>query len=292
MNEPAFGSLSQPDSRRALILYAGGAAIGLALAGFGLFTAHGTRVSVAPAEDVALVNGVPILISDYLLQLRALYEVSLTEATAEQKKKVLDDMIREELYVQRGVELGMQSDVIEVRTALVGAVEQQASADAAMAQPDEADLRRFFEQNAAQYASEGTMALEDYIAPAQSAASAAADLRTSPGAATIARWGLRRTAALADGEEFYFAARIHLGDALFDAARALKDGAVSDPVAAPDGVHILIMRKNTSPIPQRYENIRDKVLADYIAQQTKILTTATERFLRKRADIVIAPGFE
>jgi hypothetical protein len=47
-------------------------------------------------------------------------------------------MIREELYVQRGTELGLQADTVEVRQALVGAVEAQVAADATMAQPDEA----------------------------------------------------------------------------------------------------------------------------------------------------------
>jgi parvulin-like peptidyl-prolyl isomerase len=285
-------SPSKPDARRTLILCAAGALIGLALAGFGLFTARGTRTSVVPAEDVAMVNGVPILISDYLLQLRALYDVSLSGATQEQKKKVLDDMIREELYVQRGIELGMQTDTIEVRTALVGAVEQQATADATMAQPSESELLAFYDENVAKYASEGAMVLIDYIAPAETAAAAVADLRAGGGDQAIARRGLRRTAALADGEEFYFAARIHLGDVLFETAKALRDGAVSDPVALPDGVHILVMKRNIAPVPQRYEDIRDKVLADYIARQAKILTAGNERFLRKRADVLVAPGFE
>jgi hypothetical protein len=286
-------SQATPNAGRTLILCATGALFGLVLAGFGLFTAHGTRTSVVPAEDVALVNGVPILMSDYLVQLGALYQVSLDGATPEQKRKVLDDMIREELYVQRGIELGMQSDTIEVRTALVGAVEQQATADATMAQPDEADLRAFYQQNAARYASAGTMELADYLAPAGSATSAVAELRAGEEAEVVmARRALRRTTIFADGEEFYFAARIHLGDRLFETARTLTDGAVSDPVALPDGVHILVMKKNVPPVPQRYEDIRDKVLADWIAGQAKILTAGNERFLRKRADILVAAGFE
>ena len=38
------------------------------------------------------------------------------------------------------------------------------------------------------------------------------------------------------GEDFYFAAKIHLGDTLFAAARSLPAGGVSDPVQQPDKI--------------------------------------------------------
>src|ERR1700735_4042136 len=86
---------------RALVLMAFGAVAGLVLAAIGLFTAKGTSTLVVPPEDVALVNQQPIVPSDYVAQLRTLYDTDLTHATPEQRKSVLDDMIREELFVQR-----------------------------------------------------------------------------------------------------------------------------------------------------------------------------------------------
>ena len=73
-SEPASGvwSLAKASTRRSLILCALGAILGLAIAGLGLFTARGTRTAAVPAEDAALVNQVPILMSDYVQQLRAL----------------------------------------------------------------------------------------------------------------------------------------------------------------------------------------------------------------------------
>ena len=284
-------SLSSPSARRSLILCALGALVGLAIAGLGLFTAKGTRTSAVPAEDVAVVNQVPILMSDYLQQLRALYDVSLAQATPSQKRKTLDDMIREELYVQRGVELGMQSDTTEVRSALVGAVEAQSAADATMAQPNEADLRRYYREHLDAFMSEGIMALDDYRLPrnANPATIAAASTALRAGDAAS---GASRTAAMADGEEFYFAARIHLGARLFAIARTLKAGEVSPPIATPDGVHLLVMRKNVMPLAPPYAEVRDKVLTAYIAAQTELLTAANGRFLRKRADVQVAQGFE
>ena len=284
-------SLASSGARRSLVLCALGALLGLAIAGLGLFTAKGTRTSSVPAEDVAVVNQVPILMSDYIQQLRALYDVSITQATPAQKRKTLDDMIREELYVQRGVELGMQSDTIEVRTALVGAVEAQSAADATMAQPSEEDLKRYYREHTDDFVSEGVMTLSDYVLPRD------ADIATIDAARAVMRAGgtakgAKRTAAMADGDEFYFAARIHLGERLFAVARGLKAGDVSPPVRLPDGIHLLVMQRNLVPVAPPYSDVRDKVLTAYIHAQTNLLTAANERFLRKRADVQVAEDYK
>jgi parvulin-like peptidyl-prolyl isomerase len=291
---PETWSLARPSARRSLVLCAIGALLGLAIAGVGLFTAKGTRTSGVPAEDVAVVNQVPILMSDYIGQLRALYDVSLSQATLAQKQKTLDDMIREELHVQRGVELGLQSDTIEVRQALVGAVESQTAADAVMAQPTDAELRAYYNRNRTAFASEGVMRLADHVLPPgstqQAIAAAAAGLRAADAAAADR---IAPRSARADGsEEFYFAARIHLGDRLFAAARSLKAGDVSPPIAMPDGIHLIVMQENVVPVVAPFEAVRDKALASYVDTQGKVLTEANDRFLRKRADVQIATGYQ
>ena len=63
-------------------------------------------------------------------------------------------------------------------------------------------------------------------------------------------YGLRELVAEhASDEQFYFAQRIHLGEALYEKALMLEDGDVSQPSAAPDGIHIVQMVKNTKPLP-------------------------------------------
>src|SRR5271156_190200 len=117
--------LSEVRPVRSLSLLALGAVAGLAIAGFGLFTAKGTSTRTVPADCVALVNQRPILKIDFVTQLRTVYGVGLEDSTAEQRQKVLSDMIREELFVQRGLELDFPSSDPDTRTALVAAVEQQ-----------------------------------------------------------------------------------------------------------------------------------------------------------------------
>ena len=288
------GAAYRHSEKRTLILCAIGAVVGLGVAGAGLFTAQGTRISGVPAEDVATVNQTPLLMSDFVTQLQVSEGVSLGAATPQQKRMILDQMIREELYVQRGIELGLQNDVTEVRQALVGAVEGQQSVDASATQPEEAVLRDFYARRSAQYSSEGHLTLTDLIAPsmAQAAAAVAALRAGSPVAEVVARIQLKASGKMTDGEEYYFAARLHLGERRFDVARGLNSGQVSNPVVMPDGVHVLVVTKNELPVVSPYDEVRDRVLADYRANKVARMQSGADAYLRKRADIQIAPGFE
>jgi parvulin-like peptidyl-prolyl isomerase len=278
------------NSKRSFFLGVCGAVIGLLLAGYALFTAHGTSTLMVPAEDVALVNQQPISRSDYVMQLQSLYNVEFSHATGQQRQKVLNDMIREELFVQRGKELDVASTDPDVRGALVNAVELEIASDAITSQPTEAALRSYYQAHPEQYASEGIMTVEDYVFPAKGATvSQAIDALKiqTPTPDLIARFGGKSSRKVGD-EEFYFAAKIHLGDRLFDAALSLAQGGVSAPIEMADGIHVLYMQKNVKPALLDFAASRDKVLSDYRNERIRHLTTGDEAFLRKRANVLIA----
>lgn len=282
--------IHQPVGRRSLALAAAGALIGLAIAGYGLFTAQGTRTAIVPAEDAALINNVPLLRADMVAQINALYGVSFAQATAAQKHKVLEDMIREELYVQRGVEMGLANDDIDVRQALMQATEGQIAQDAMTAKPSEDELTRWYATHRDRYAGEGMIHLQEWMAPRGSDANqAVAALRRGAAPASL---GLKTTGRVDDGEEFYFAAEEHLGKPLFALVRHLPDGAVSEPVAAPDGVHIVKVVQNRPPQPTPYAKARDQVLSDFLADKVARLQDGNRSFLKKRADIKIASDLQ
>ncbi len=143
-----------------------GVLLGLLLAGYSLFTARSSTTLVVPGEDVALVNQQPLSRADYLALLQTLYDVDLSHATKEQRRKVLDDMIREELFVQRGLELDVAASDPDVRSALVNAVELEIAENAITAQPSEAALRQFYAAHLDRYVSEGTIKVRDLVFPA------------------------------------------------------------------------------------------------------------------------------
>lgn len=286
-SSPSLWNPSEVKPRRSLILCAIGAVLGLLIAGYGLFTAQGTRIAGVSPENAATVNGIPILRADLIQQVSSLYAVSFAQATPVQRHKALEDMIREELHVQRGVEMGLPNDDIDVRAALVGASDAQVAQDTLTEQPTEQDLRAWYAAHPDTYSNDGLMTLHEWIysGTADGAAKAVAGLRAGTAAPSL---GLKTSGRVDDGEEFYFAARIHLGAALFATARKMHSGEVSAPFKAADGFHILQMISNTPPVPTPYEKARDAVLRDFQAEKVKRLQAANDRFLYKRAEIKIA----
>ncbi|HEX3395723.1 MAG TPA: peptidylprolyl isomerase [Steroidobacteraceae bacterium] len=289
--KPSWRNLAQVSNARSFLLMAAGVLTGLFLAGYSLFTARSTSTLIVPAEDVALVNQQPVSRADYLALLQTLYGVDLSHATPEQRRKALDDMIREELFVQRGKELDVASTDPDVRGALVNAVELEIAENAITAQPSEAALRQFYETHQDRYVSEGIMRVRDLVFPA----SALADLLGEPRALkaaisepeALARLNGRDSGRV-KGDEFYFAAKIHLGDQLFEAAKDLADGAVSKPIRLADGIHVLDMQSNKRPVPFEFTRARSQVLSDYRSEAIYRLKSSGEAFLRKRANVLIA----
>jgi parvulin-like peptidyl-prolyl isomerase len=290
-----FGDASRVDATRSMILCALGAVIGLVIAGIGLFSARGTATHNVPPEDIALVNQRPVLRSDFVTQLETETGESFEQTTRAEKLKVLGEMIREELLVQRGLELDFAETDQVTRNALAMAMDQQALAEAITSQPSEQQLREFFDKNPARYASDGILTVRHLVMPTtgdamKKAREAVAALRANiPVEQVISRYGLSEPRN--DGDEFYFAAKIHLGDALYAEALKLKGAEVSEPLQAGDGIHIVKVIKDQVPVPLSFERARLQVLTDFKNAQQERLMTATMRFLRERARILIASDY-
>ena len=176
----------------------------------------------------------------------------------------------------------MPSQDPDTRNALVAAVEGQVTSDAMAQTPSEADLRKYYEANKLKYSSEGTVLLHDLVGSVS--AEAVAALRGGmPVEQAEAKFGLKESGKL-NGMEFYFAAKIHLGDTLFAAAAALADGQVSDVIEG----HILVMQKNMLPVAMPFETAEAEVISDFKGEVSKKLQAGEEGYLRKRAEVLIA----
>lgn len=298
--EGEFLDGTRVNSKRSMLLFAVGALIGLGIAGVGLFTAAGTATRIVPPENVATVNQRPILRSDFVTQLENEMGIPFDQSTRADQLKVLDAMVREELLVQRSLELDFAETDQDARNALVSTVSQQIMAEATTSPPGDAQLREYYQRNQSKYASTGTMTVRNLVLPTTAGVSsaqamakaqeAAAALATdTPVAQIMQRFGLQE--AKDYGEDFYFAARIHLGDALYEKVTPLANGAVSEPVVAADGIHIVKMIENKRPVALTFERARQQVLTDYQRDAQAKLMEATLKFLRARSKILIADGY-
>jgi hypothetical protein len=140
-------------TRRSLLLPLLGLFVGLALAGWSVFSTRAAQGSAVPAHAVALVNQKLILASDFRTQVEVLHGVPFDQATPSQKAEVLQSMVDEELLVQRGLEARLPDSDPDVRAALVGAVENQIGLPLRAREPSEQELRAYYEAHRAGFTS-------------------------------------------------------------------------------------------------------------------------------------------
>ncbi len=236
-----FFDLSKPHVRRSMVLLALGALLGLAIAGYGLFTAKGTRSRSVPPEDLALVNNRPILRSDFMTQVQTEFAAPFAESLPEQRAKVLKDMVAEELQVQRGLEIDLPSFDPDVRNALVAGVQLEVTADVMAQQPTDQELRAYYEAHKDRYVGEGVLRMRDLVAKSGTAAATEQATANAQQAVTALRAGMPVEQAMQryrledsgalmaaghvdTGDIFEFAARAKLARELYAAAATLQGG--------------------------------------------------------------------
>jgi len=293
--EGRWRNFGQVSTHRSFTLLACGAIAGLMLAGYALFTARGTSTLIVPPEDVALVNEQPISRSDYLSQLQTLYDVDLQHATLAQRRKVLDDLIREELFVQRGKELDVASTDPEVRAAMVNSVEMEIAADAITAQPSETQLHAFYAAHQGRYTSEGSMTVRDWVFPSSDRMPRPKRPRRSglqrspPRLQHRSSWsaGMPRTRAKLPArnsilrQRFIWRATVR-GGPQFVRRRGLRSHPTGERNPRP------LHAQEQKAAAFDFAAARDRVLNDCRNDAIGHLRLGDEAFLRKRANVLIA----
>ena len=134
-------------ARRARWLLAAGAAAGIALAAAGLVRGAALPGRILAPGEVARVNGVPIRAEELERLVAALEMDKRSPITDEDRARVLDRLIEEELLVQRAVDIGLVDSEPGVRKALVQALVDSIVAEAESAEPEPETLRQFYEEH-------------------------------------------------------------------------------------------------------------------------------------------------
>jgi parvulin-like peptidyl-prolyl isomerase len=286
--------------RRSLIIYACGALLGLGLAGFSLFTAKGTSVRSFPPEDVATVNGRHILRSDFRTQTQVEAGVPFEQTTQAQRVKVLNEMIDEEVVVQRGLEIDLAASDPDVRAAMVAGVDLQVDADVIAQQPTQAELWAYYQKHIDKYSSDGVMRIRDLVMPigdkpdeAMAKAKQASDALSQGGSIDqiAAQYGLKDSGRIDQDDNFDFAVKAKLGQDIYGAVAGLMPGQASAPVKQQDGIHVVLMLKRIASVKLDFAKAQDNVWQDFKKERRETMERANLKYLRSRADIVLAPEY-
>lgn len=289
--------------QRAAVLSAIAAVTGLAIGGYGLFHAA-PQILATPPGYIALVNQKGILASDFMAQTASVTGKPFEQTSRAERSKTLQDMIDEELLVQRGVLLDLPETTTEVRDVMTAAVNAQSDAAVKATPPTDAQMKAYYDAHRSNYSTTGTMQVRDLLlrvggyqnanqntAQAQTdAADALYRLRAgAPIEQVMQHFGLVDSGRADAGEVLDFAAKLHLGAQLFAAAATLSDGEISEPIVDADGVHLLVMQRRRAPQAADFSSVRPKVYADTVASMEKRAQQDALVILRRDAQIVLAP---
>ena len=141
------GAATKRPARRRIALLAGGALIGLLIAGTDLVTDWSSSSGKLPPGAIARIGNQLITQAEFE---RVAQDLATDKRTAgkEDRNFALKRIIEEELLVQRGIELGFPETAPGIRKALAAAVITQVITEAEALAPSSEELRAFFDGDA------------------------------------------------------------------------------------------------------------------------------------------------
>jgi len=291
MESPTLG----PAPRRPLILLIVGALCGAGLAAAGLTaSADGDGL---PAGVVARVNGEPIRSEDYTRLVQALANDKRDPVTEDDRRRMLNLLIDEELLVQRGLSLGLARHDRRVRGDLISAVVDGIVSDAGERPAGDDELRAFFDANRDFFAGPGRMRVRQVFVrtttpsdPAALARATRATERLRAGeafAAVTDELGDRPLSPLPETALPPAKLRDYLGPTALRAALELDVGAISDPIRSGTGYHVLQVVERLPDSEPVFEDIRPRVVAEQRRRAGEQGLRAYVDELRANADIAV-----
>jgi len=290
--------MSADGDRRARWLLALGAAAGAILAAWSLLGSAAPGDGL-PEGAIASVNGVAIT-QDAFAELVGAVASERRETTldAEERRRLLDRLVDEELLLQRGLELGLPRLDRTARRAIVSAVVAAVTADAETAEPDDAALRDFLAREGDRFRSAGRVEVEILLAGVgaprgepeaiayRRAVDAAARLRAGQDFESVrGELGDPVPTPPPSGLVALDELRAALGPSAAVAAETLAPGETSDPVRGAAGYLVLrLVRREPGAVPP-FEAIRAQVRAELLRTTGERALSDYLATLRADADI-------
>lgn len=257
-----------------------GAAIGLVAAAWGVLRQSSAGEGL-PETAIARVN--QTLIG------RDIYERAMSRIAGpvadETRAAILSRLVEDELLVQRGVELGMTESDSEVRAAIVNSLVASVTAEADAADPDDATLQRYLEDNADRFSYTAKLSVDAWQTDSEPLAqNFVAGIRA--GEAMSAGDEIEALPDLPAGLVPTETLRDHLGPAITAAVADMPDG--SSAVFARRGRWLVVRvnAKQNSTITE-LAPIRNRVLLDYRRSLAGSMLRDYIDGLRERADITV-----
>lgn len=283
-------------SRGLLVL---GATVGIVCAAGSLLMPKSSDPSALGRGAVASVNSEPIRSEEYERAIAALAADRRGEIGQEERRRVLDRLIEEELLIQRAIELGFTRRDRRVRSDLVSTMIQVIVSKSATQEPTLAEVEAFYKENLDYFTQPGRLHVREILVRVGGGRSAKEALERGDDVARRLRAGepfgeVERelgdaaVAKLPNGLLPAKQLREYLGPTAARAALALEPGQVSDPVRTASGVRVLQMLEREPASAPSLEEIESEVRAEVRRRAGDRALRAYIDQLRERADVQVA----
>jgi hypothetical protein len=205
------------------------------------------------------------------------------EPDADDLRGLLNDHLREEVLYREALAMGLDRDDSIVRRRMAQKMEFLTQDIAAAAEPDEAALRKFFEENAARYAKAARLSFRHVFFSKErrganlekDAGEALAALANGASDQTMGDPFLREH-EFTDANADEIAAA--LGREFSEKVTIMPAGEWRGPLASSYGVHLVRVSKREEPQPATFEAARDAVARDFSDERRR---TANHDFLER-----------
>jgi len=250
-----------------------------------------------PDGAVARVNETLIRTEEYERLLAALESDRRTPLGDEDRARVLDRLIEEELLVQHALALGLARSDRRVRADLVSAVLGSLAAATDGYEPDEDEIQAFYAENRDFFAGPGRLWVRQVFVAVDGAGEEAAAARAARASERLRagepidrvreELGSPEVAPLPDTPLPPAKLREYLGPTALLAALDLAPGQTSDPIRSAQGYHVLSLVERDPGGAPPLEEIVPQVRAELRRRSDDRLLRERLDQLRAAADVVV-----
>ncbi len=219
------------------------------------------------------------------------------EPTAEDLRGQVNQVIRERILEREAVEMGLDKDDVVVRRRLAQKMEFLFKDLSALAQPSDEDLREYLEQNRGQYETPMQMTFTQVffntdkrgVERAEQAVKAFLESGEAGGANPSADHQLGDASMLPAHCEKCDARAVQgrFGTAFAETVETLSPGSWHGPVMSGYGVHAVYVEDRSDPRLPAFDEIKDRLQADWISEKQRMLAQKAYQELRSQYRVLL-----
>lgn len=254
-------------------------AIGVCIFGFFLAT---SEQSVAPESEVIVLTDEQI--KQFAGQFAAVWRRPPTEP---EMTKLIDEFIREEVFVREAVALSLDQNDVVIRRRLRQKMEFLIESSAGALQPSEEELRAFYKASSDSFRRDAKIEFEQvFLGPEPDTASTEAVLADLQAGADPGRAGERTLLPLALPLSGAASVNGTFGSGFFEKIRSFPVGKWRGPVRSGYGLHLIrIVERVEAKLPE-FKTVRDAVMREWKRQRVSENADAIFARMRDRYRIV------